>query len=58
MQDQTLRRRPGPLFDAPDHRLIGVGFCALQSLIYLMDITETCNIISFKGKAAGTLLFP
>ena len=34
---------------------IGVGFCALQSLIYLMDIAETCNIISFKGKAAGTL---
>ncbi len=46
---------PDPYFDAPDHRLIGVGFCALQSLIYLMDIAETCNIISFKGKAAGTL---
>jgi len=46
---------PDPFFDAPDHKLIGVGFCALQSLIYLMDITETCNIISFKGKAAGTL---
>ena len=46
---------PDPFFDTPDHKLIGVGFCALQSLIYLMDITETCNIISFKGKAAGTL---
>ena len=47
---------PDPFFDAPDHRLIGVGFCALQSLIYLMDIAETCNIISFQGQGGGHVI--
>ena len=44
-----------PFYEPPTDALIGVGYCFLDSLSYLVEIHESITIINFKGALVGEL---
>jgi hypothetical protein len=44
-----------PFYEPPTDVLIGVGYCFLDSLSYLVEIHESITVINFKGALVGEL---
>lgn len=40
-------------YEPPNHQLIGIGFCFLEPILYMMDISTNVPIVNFKGESTG-----
>lgn len=42
-------------FEPTDHHLIGVGFCYLEPILYMMNLSVNVPIVDFKGNSNGDI---